>query len=244
VLDEDGYPAATCATCGGRRFHQAPGDRWRCSGCAPPVLPDDAAAMVGWSFCALPPDPDEDGPLGRPQSCPSDDPGSRRVDERPVAEARPEAPLPDWRDDREWIWRWGRAGPALIDRLPVLEAWIASAPPQPLPRCLAALELARIAREHGITVEVALQNGPPGVSIDAQERDSGSTRAEVPPIAETRPGGPLVPEDDDVPPDPRSAPLGRCRACRWIAPLTGRGLCWACEQAAARAAAKRTDEED
>ena len=41
------------------------------------------------------------------------------------------------------------------DREPVLRAWLAAAPPQPLPRRLAAVELARIARNHGITVEIA-----------------------------------------------------------------------------------------
>jgi hypothetical protein len=44
--------------------------------------------------------------------------------------------------------------PTLAERKPVLEAWLAAAPPQPLPRRLAALELARIARNYRINVEV------------------------------------------------------------------------------------------
>jgi hypothetical protein len=63
-------------------------------------------------------------------------------------------PGPPWIDDRAWIARWRDAGPTLAERKPVLEAWLATAPPQPLPRWLAALELARIARNHGIKVEV------------------------------------------------------------------------------------------
>jgi hypothetical protein len=46
------------------------------------------------------------------------------------------------------------AGPTLAERKPVLEAWLAAAPPPPLPRRLAALELARIARNHAIMVEI------------------------------------------------------------------------------------------
>ena len=61
---------------------------------------------------------------------------------------------PPWDDDREWIARWRTAGPTLAEREPVLRAWLAAAPPQPLPRGLPAVELARIARNHGITVEV------------------------------------------------------------------------------------------
>jgi hypothetical protein len=62
--------------------------------------------------------------------------------------------LPAWDNDRTWIDRWRKAGPALVERLPVLEAWLAAAPPQPLPRRFAAVELARIARQHGIVVEI------------------------------------------------------------------------------------------
>jgi hypothetical protein len=63
---------------------------------------------------------------------------------------------PPWTDDRTWIRLWRDAGPTLAERLPVLEAWLATAPPPPLPRRLAALELARIARNHGITVTVEI----------------------------------------------------------------------------------------
>jgi hypothetical protein len=61
---------------------------------------------------------------------------------------------PPWTDDREWIDRWRKAGLTLSDREPVLRAWLAAAPPPPLPRCLAGVELARIARNHAITVEI------------------------------------------------------------------------------------------
>jgi hypothetical protein len=63
-------------------------------------------------------------------------------------------PGPPWTDDRAWLSRWIGAGPTLTERLPVLEAWLTVAPPPPLPRRLAAVELARIARNHGIMVEV------------------------------------------------------------------------------------------
>jgi hypothetical protein len=36
----------------------------------------------------------------------------------------------------------------------VLRAWLAAVPPGPLPRRLAALELRRIAAQHGIEVEI------------------------------------------------------------------------------------------
>lgn len=61
---------------------------------------------------------------------------------------------PPWDDDREWISRWQKAGPTLAEREPVVRAWIASTPPGPLPRGLPATELARIARNHGIELEV------------------------------------------------------------------------------------------
>jgi hypothetical protein len=47
-----------------------------------------------------------------------------------------------------------KAGATVAEREPVVRAWIASAPPGPLPRGLPAVELARIARNHGIEVEV------------------------------------------------------------------------------------------
>ena len=46
------------------------------------------------------------------------------------------------------------AGPTLADREPVLRAWLATAAPQPLPRRLAALELARLGQGHALVVEV------------------------------------------------------------------------------------------
>jgi hypothetical protein len=60
-----------------------------------------------------------------------------------------------WNDDREWIRRWREAGPTLPDRLPVARAWITAAPSPPLPRCLAAVELRRIAAQHGGAVKIA-----------------------------------------------------------------------------------------
>jgi hypothetical protein len=81
-------------------------------------------------------------PAAPPDTAPAEDPPAQAVDP------------PPWTDDREWIWRRRIAGPTLLDREPVLRAWLAATPPQPLPRCLAAVELARIAREHGITVEI------------------------------------------------------------------------------------------
>jgi hypothetical protein len=50
---------------------------------------------------------------------------------------------------------WRDAGPTLVERRPVLLAWVAAAPPPPLPHRLAALELARVARNYRINVEVA-----------------------------------------------------------------------------------------
>jgi hypothetical protein len=44
-------PVAPCPACGTGSFHRAPGDRWRCSMCAPPAL---AANLTGWSFCGVP----------------------------------------------------------------------------------------------------------------------------------------------------------------------------------------------
>jgi hypothetical protein len=66
----------------------------------------------------------------------------------------PTAPPPPWTDDPAWIRQWWTAGATLTNREPVLRAWLAAAPSQPLPRCLAAVELARIARNHGLVVEV------------------------------------------------------------------------------------------
>jgi hypothetical protein len=65
---------------------------------------------------------------------------------------------PPWTADRAWLDLWRKAGP-LAEREPMLRAWLAVAPPQPLPRRLAAVELARIAREHGIEVKLQPQSG-------------------------------------------------------------------------------------
>jgi hypothetical protein len=131
LLDDDGDPALPCATCGGRGFHQAPGDRWRCSGCEPPTLPSDASALARWSFCALPPEDPE-------------------------------------------------------------------------------------------------QDAPPAPRGDAPERDPAPTRPDdEPPRPDARPGGFPAPEADE-PPDPRTAPIGKCRRCGWSTPLSGRGMCWRC----------------
>jgi hypothetical protein len=95
-------------------------------------------------------------PLGTRRTCWScssaESPATVEVADPPVQEP---ADHPPWTDDREWIRRWRTAGPTLTEREPVLRAWIAAAPPQPLPRCYAAVELVRIARNHGITVEIA-----------------------------------------------------------------------------------------
>jgi hypothetical protein len=61
---------------------------------------------------------------------------------------------PPWTDDRAWIARWRQTGPTLPEREPVLHAWLAAAPSPPLPRTLAALELRRLAREHGLSVAI------------------------------------------------------------------------------------------
>jgi hypothetical protein len=221
ILDDAGAPARPCATCGGRRFHQVPGDPWRCSTCEPPT---DAVALAGWAFCSLPP---EDGLPGAAEGAQNDDPGSGHAGASPT-DALPGVLRPPWHDDREWLRLWRIAGPPLAAREPVVRAWIVAAPEPPLPRCLAALELARIARQHGLTVEVGLQDAPPGRRGDVQERDSGSSRPVMLPTIAVRPGG-FVLELDDGPPDPRTAPIGKCRRCRWIAPLTARGTCWGCE---------------
>jgi hypothetical protein len=77
--------------------------------------------------------------------------------------------------------------PTLADREPVLLVWLATAPPPPLPRRFAALELVWIAREHGITVEVEARNDPPDLAGSAAEADgrsgnSSATGCVVPPL--------------------------------------------------------------
>jgi hypothetical protein len=176
ILDEADDPALPCGTCGAGIFHQPPGDRWRCSGCEPPTLPGDAAALAGWAFCSLPPeDPAQDALPGARGNAQNADSESGQAEPQ-RAEALPGAPCPPWDDDREWIRLWRTAGPALTDRRPVVEAWIAVAPEQPLPRTLAAVELKRIAAQHAVEIEVALQNTPPRHHGDAPERDSTPTR--------------------------------------------------------------------
>jgi hypothetical protein len=49
---------------------------------------------------------------------------------------------------------WRDAGPTLAERKPVLLAWLAAAPPQPLPRRLAAVELRRIAANYRLVLEI------------------------------------------------------------------------------------------
>jgi hypothetical protein len=233
VLDDAGDPALPCATCGGCSFHQPPGDPWRCSICEPPTLPDDAAALAGWEFCSLPPgsgDWVQGGLPGAAEGAQDAASGSGHTGVSPTT-AFPGALRPPWDNDREWIRLWRIAGPTLATREPIVRAWIGAAPEQPLPRCLAALELARVARQHGLTIEVALQNGPPAPRREAQERDPASTRPGMLPTTTARSGGfsPPAPElEDDAPPDPARAPIGRCRCCRWTTPLTGRGTCWGC----------------
>jgi hypothetical protein len=90
--------------------------------------------------------PDRDGYPCQP--CPA---GGEWLYVEPLVET---SPAPPWDDDRAWIARWRDAGPTLAERKPVLEAWLAAAPLPPLPRRLAAVELARIARNQGIAVEV------------------------------------------------------------------------------------------
>jgi hypothetical protein len=68
----------------------------------------------------------------------------------------PDQASPPWDDDRAWIARWRDAGSSLAEREPELRAWLAVAPARPLPRGLPAVELARIARGHGVRVEVEL----------------------------------------------------------------------------------------
>lgn len=59
ALDEAGEPFRQCGTCGGLTFHLSPRGEWTCSGCEPPVLPEDA---TGWAFCAVVPAAQEQSP--------------------------------------------------------------------------------------------------------------------------------------------------------------------------------------
>jgi hypothetical protein len=53
VLDMEGLPHSPCPACAGPSFHRAPDSPWRCSACAPALLPA-AETMGGWQFCAVP----------------------------------------------------------------------------------------------------------------------------------------------------------------------------------------------
>jgi hypothetical protein len=135
---------------------------------APPTAPDPPRRA---DLPALP-DP-ATAPIGRCRVCGWITPLSARRTCCPCSLAEPPATVltedpfaqsddpPPWTNDRKWIRLWRTAGPALADRKPVVRAWLAMAPSQPLPRTLAAIELARIAAQHGLVVEVALQNAPP-----------------------------------------------------------------------------------
>jgi hypothetical protein len=219
ALDPGGYPLKHCPACGGRLFWKSAveipaGPGWRCRACE---LPDGL-----YHGCGLPPDSAQNGPATR----------SRNAQEYDSHPGRPGVPsaiatlpdVPPWTDDRVWIDRWRKAG-ALADRRPVLEAWLAAAPPQPLPRCLASVELARLAREHG--VEVELPNSPPARRGGPQDDRVGPSRSEGPLAASAVPqdDGPLLETSDPV-----TTPAGRCRCCRWIPPLNARAACWACER--------------
>jgi hypothetical protein len=72
------------------------------------------------------------------------------------------------------------------------------------------------------------QDGPPGALQSCLGDDPGSGHAgEGASPADTRPGASLASEDNG-PPDPRTAPIGKCRRCGWVTPLSGRGMCWRC----------------
>lgn len=53
-LDDGGDPAGCCPKCGGGQYHREPEAPWRCSACAPPILPDCASKLAGWAFCGVP----------------------------------------------------------------------------------------------------------------------------------------------------------------------------------------------
>jgi hypothetical protein len=119
-----------------------------------------------------------------------------------TAEALSGAPLPPWDDDCAWLWLWRTAGPALTHREPVARAWIAAAPEQPLPRTLTSVELRRIAAQHGIAVEVALQNAPPAPREDAPDRDLAPIRSAAEPTSSAPPPRPYGPPRRKVPEQP------------------------------------------
>jgi hypothetical protein len=121
--------------------------------------------------------------------------------------------------------------PSLPERKPVVRVWLAAAPPQPLPRRLATVELARIAREHGITVEVEVGNAPPAAARTPRSA-MRSRPAEAPASSDAPPDGTEATKDAGRrrdPPGPAMVPIRTCRRCRWSAPSTPRGTCRGCE---------------
>ena len=62
-------PAQPCPDCGGGSFVRAPGDGWRCHGCAPAPLPP-AHEQAGWAFLAVAPPSTTRPPLPMPPSPP------------------------------------------------------------------------------------------------------------------------------------------------------------------------------
>jgi hypothetical protein len=136
-----------------RRFCEPPGSAARPGGFPVPEdesPPDPATAPIGkCRVCGC------ITPLNARRTCwpcsPAEPLDTAPAEDPPVQEPEDHPP---WTNDREWIRLWCMAGPTLADREPVLRAWLASAPPPPLPWRWAAVELARIARNHGIEVEV------------------------------------------------------------------------------------------
>jgi hypothetical protein len=163
AVEGGGAPAALCTTCSCHAFHRAPGDRCRCSACEPPVLPGQAAALDGWTFCHVPgggvvldrrgaPGPtchQDTGPLG----------------------AAPNPPRPP------------NVSVALAPSLGALADLGASAPDS-----------------------VGAGAGPAG--WQGWPADEHRSALELP--------------------DPATAPLGRCRSCRFTAPVDADARCGAC----------------
>ena len=154
ALDRNGYPYRPCPACGSRSFWK-PADLLD-AGPGGVRRPRAAQRRVSRLWSAA-----RHGP-GWPTSVKWGRSGRRGSQSRSDCRTLGLGNAP-WRstavdDDREWLRLWRTAGPALTDRLPVVRAWIAAAPPQPLPRRLAAVELRRIARQHGLMVELAPQD--------------------------------------------------------------------------------------
>jgi hypothetical protein len=70
--------------------------------------------------------------------------------------------------------------------------------------------------------------------VDGLER----TPLPYPPGWQGWPDEPVRKPDEPGLPDPATAPLGRCRSCRFTAPLGGSGSCGACEHVRLLAAAE------